>query len=62
MKRLPSLRALFRRPTGGQVPPHQPSGTGPSALSPGGLITDPDKAEALGLTADARRMRRNPTA
>jgi hypothetical protein len=27
-------------------------------LSPGRLITDPDEAEALGLTADARRMRR----
>lgn len=27
-------------------------------LSPGQQITDPDEAEALGLTADARRMRR----
>ena len=26
-------------------------------LSPGGPITDPDEAEQLGLTADARRMR-----
>lgn len=26
-------------------------------LSPGRQITDPDEAEALGLTADARRMR-----
>ena len=26
-------------------------------LSPGRLITDPDEAEALGLTVDARRLR-----
>jgi hypothetical protein len=29
-------------------------------LSDGKLITDPDEAEALGLTADARRMRKSP--
>ena len=27
-------------------------------LSPGGLIADPDEAEALGLTVEARRMRK----
>lgn len=53
-----ALRALFRRPSGGRVLPHRPDGTTPIMLSPGRPITDPDEAEALGLTADARRMRR----
>lgn len=39
--------------TGGIVP-----GDGiPAILEPGGPITDPDDAEALGLTVEARRMR-----
>jgi hypothetical protein len=38
--------------------PRRPDGSTPVMLSPGRLITDPDEAEALGLTADARRMRR----
>jgi hypothetical protein len=36
--------------------------TVPVAISPGRQITDPDEAEALGLTADARRMRRGSRA
>ncbi|MFI5992538.1 hypothetical protein ACIBAC_11880 [Streptomyces sp. NPDC051362] len=44
---------------GGQLPGYQ-SGQAERmvALSPGRVITDPEDAEALGLTADARRMRR----
>lgn len=54
-----TLAARTRRPAhGGMLPPHRP---GPDTrlvvLSPGRRITDPDEAEALGLTADARRMR-----
>lgn len=32
--------------------------TVPIMRAPGEVITDPDRAEALGLTADAKRMRR----
>lgn len=35
----------------------QPGQNAMVVLSPGKLITDPDEAEALGLTVDARRMR-----
>lgn len=35
----------------------RPDYTYAGVLSPARLITDPDEAEALGLTADARRMR-----
>lgn len=34
----------------------------PVLLSEGKVITDPDEAEALGLTVDARRMREEGTA
>lgn len=47
-------------PRGGQLPPRRP---GPDEqlmiLSPGRTITDPDEAEALGMTATARRLRRD---
>lgn len=53
------LRRVFRRPRGGSLPSYRPR---PSErlviLSPGRRIDDPDEAEALGLTADAKRMRR----
>ena len=54
------LRRLFPPPArGGTLPAHRPhSGEQLTILSPGRQITDPDEAEALGLTADARRMRR----
>lgn len=38
--------------------PRSTSTSDAGALSPGRFITDPDEAEALGLTADARRMGR----
>ena len=37
---------------------HPHGGSEVRILSPKRFITDPDEAEALGLTADARRMRR----
>lgn len=56
------LRRLFRRfhfHAGGSLPPYRPRpGERLVVLSPGRRIDDPDEAEALGLTADARRMRR----
>jgi hypothetical protein len=52
----------FRRPQGGRITPSTPSDGHLVILSPGRQITDPDEAEALGLTADARRMRGKPTA
>lgn len=53
------LRMVRRRPSGGSIPPYTPApGSVLVILSPGGPITDPDEAESLGLTADARRMRR----
>lgn len=46
---------------GGTLPPYQPR---PDevlvCLSPGRQITDPDEAEALGMTAYARRLRVYP--
>lgn len=48
---------------GGSLP-SRPLGTGPDEVPvmvvPGERITDPDRAEALGLTVDAERMRRGP--
>lgn len=55
------LRALLRRPHGGAVT-HRPNDGPPIMLSSGRQIADPDEAEALGLTANARRMRGKPTA
>jgi hypothetical protein len=55
------LRRLlpFRYASGGTLPPYTPRGDEQLViLSPGREITDPDEAEALGLTADAQRMRR----
>ena len=58
------IRRLLRRPwrsagTGGEIPEYRPRpGEQLVMLSPGRRIDDPDEAEALGLTADARRMRR----
>lgn len=59
-----ALAARTRRPArGGVLPPYRPD---PNArlvvLSPGRRITDPDEAEALGLTADARRLREDGSA
>ncbi|MFH9072688.1 hypothetical protein [Streptomyces alboflavus] len=56
------LRALLQRPRGGRLHATPPARGRPVELSPGRAITDPDDAEALGLTADARRMRGLPTA
>ncbi|MDH6610358.1 hypothetical protein M2164_005993 [Streptomyces sp. SAI-208] len=59
MKLVDFLRGLSVRPSGGSVPRRTPRpGEQLVILSPGRQITDPDEAEALGLTADARRMRR----
>ena len=54
------LRRLFPgSATGGTVRAYQPrEGEQMVMLSPGRRIDDPDEAEALGLTATARRMRR----
>lgn len=54
------LRLFFRgHAHGGSLPSHHPRpGEQPVVLSPGRRIVDPDEAEALGLTADAKRMRR----
>jgi hypothetical protein len=59
------IRRLLRRlfpgyARGGEIPAYRPR---PSErlvlLSPGRRIDDPDEAEVLGMTASARRMRRN---
>lgn len=51
-------RTLPLRPHGGTLSPRRPHHVERMALlSPGRLITDPDEAEALGMTAAARRMR-----
>ena len=51
-------RTLPLRPRGGEVPaPRSHPGERLVVLSPGRRIDDPDEAEALGLTADAKRMR-----
>ncbi|MFF7308198.1 hypothetical protein [Streptomyces sp. NPDC008137] len=54
------LRRLLPRPaTGGEMLAYRPRLDEQWVmLSPGRRIDDPDEAEALGLTADARRMRR----
>jgi hypothetical protein len=56
------LRRLFPHyhyASGGEIPAYRPRpGEQLVMLSPGRRIDDPDEAEALGLTADARRMRR----
>ncbi|MFI1485811.1 hypothetical protein [Streptomyces sp. NPDC020747] len=52
------LRRVFRRPRGGPLSPYRSRpGEQMVILSPGRRIDDPDEAEALGLTADAKRMR-----
>jgi len=53
-------RTAFRsHAPGGELRPYRPrTGEQLVILSPGRLITDPDEAEALGMTADAKRMRR----
>ncbi|WP_069751548.1 hypothetical protein [Streptomyces sp. EN16] len=46
---------------GGTLPPYKPRpGEALVRLSPGRQITDPDEAEALGMTAYARRLRAHP--
>ncbi|WP_143668301.1 hypothetical protein [Streptomyces sp. f150] len=46
------------RARGGTLPPYQPSPDDlPVRLSPGRQTTDPDEAEALGMTVSARRLR-----
>ncbi|MGC4925493.1 hypothetical protein [Streptomyces sp. DT117] len=55
-----TLRRLgFPAPAhGGTLPPYQPCPDEVLVrLSPGRRITDPDEAEALGMTASARRLR-----
>lgn len=55
------LRRLFCRPRGGIITPSRMTeGAVPVLLSPGRRITDPDEAEALGMTVDARRLREQP--
>ncbi|MFJ4785178.1 hypothetical protein [Streptomyces sp. NPDC088794] len=58
MRRL--LRCFFRGyAQGGEMPVYRPRpGERLMMLSPGRRIDDPDEAEALGMTADAKRMRR----
>ncbi|MFD4921123.1 hypothetical protein ACFWNE_07365 [Streptomyces goshikiensis] len=52
------LRRMFRRARGGRISPSgPPSDSIPVLMSPGRLIADPDEAEALGMTATARRLR-----
>jgi hypothetical protein len=47
-----------RRASGGVLPPRRTDDDSvPVFLSPGHQITDPDEAEALGMTAYARRLR-----
>lgn len=47
---------------GGSLPSHHPRpGEHLAILSPGRRIVDPDEAEALGMSADAKRMRRRGT-
>lgn len=51
--------AVRSSPRGGQLPSRRPGpDERPVILSPGRTITDPDEAEALGMTATARRLRR----
>jgi hypothetical protein len=54
------IRSLSRgRARGGALRGYRPRPGGQLViLSPGRRIDDPDEAEALGLTADAKRMRR----
>jgi hypothetical protein len=57
------FRRLLRRllpghAKGGEIPAFRPAkGEQLAILSPGRRIDDPDEAEVLGLTADAKRMR-----
>lgn len=55
------LRRLFPvRARGGELPAYRPrQGEHLVALSPGRRIDDSDEAEALGMTATARRLRRD---
>ncbi|MFE3122340.1 hypothetical protein ACFXHD_02850 [Streptomyces hydrogenans] len=55
------LRRLLRggTATGGRLPRYTPDhGSRLVLLSPGRRIVDPAEADALGLTVDARRLRR----
>lgn len=52
-------RTLPLQAQGGTLSPYRPRpGERLVVLSPGRRIDDPDEAEALGLTSDAKRMRR----
>jgi hypothetical protein len=53
-----TLRVLRSPASGGKIRAHQLQGDEKMVtLSPGKEITDPDEAEALGLSATARRLR-----
>ncbi|MFE7727340.1 hypothetical protein ACFU5D_16295 [Streptomyces anthocyanicus] len=54
------LRRLLPAPArGGELPAYRPSqGEQMVVLSPGRRLDDPDEAEAMGMTATARRLRR----
>lgn len=57
--RLRLLRRLLPA-RGGELPAYRPRpGERLAVLSPGRRIDDPDEAEALGMTATARRLRRD---
>lgn len=50
---------LLPTSSGGRLPRYRPTpGVHIVLLSPGGPVEDPDEAEALGLTVDAKRLRR----
>ncbi|MGY1439557.1 hypothetical protein [Streptomyces reniochalinae] len=50
-------RAMGRHASGGEVRRRPIDDSVPAILSPGKQITDPDEAEALGMTAYVRRLR-----
>lgn len=58
------IRRLLRRllpsryASGGTLPPYTPREDSQLVILSPGLIADPDEAEALGLDAATRRMRR----
>jgi hypothetical protein len=58
MKRF-DWRRMFSRAAGGSMPQARENTADrvPFMLAPGEEITDPDQAEAVGLTVEAKRMR-----
>nr|WTC12600.1 hypothetical protein OHA15_34190 [Streptomyces anthocyanicus] len=60
IRRLLRRLLLGQRARGGELPVFRPrQGEHLAVLSPGRRIDDPDEAEALGMTATARRLRRD---